>query len=137
LPCGSFNLLVVIMSDRRMREKYGDDADAIIDQRAEDYVQSKMDDPYYNTGKVVIGSLYTPPQPPMSADMETIQSALLDQPTITPEDIMAIMTKVMHLIAGVAAVGMVAGVLYALATKQPEKPVPDCGSCRIYKDKTK
>ena len=125
------------MSDRRLREKYGDDADAIIDQRAEDYVQSKMDDPYYNTGKVVIGSLYTPPQPPMSADMETIQSALLDKPTITPEDIMAIMTKVMHLIAGVAAVGMVAGVLYALATKQPVKPVPDCGSCRIYKDKTK
>ena len=125
------------MSDRRLREKYGDDADAIIDQRAEDYVQSKMDDPYYNTGKVIIGSLYTPPQPPMSADMETIQSALLDKPTITPEDIMAIMTKVMHLIAGVAAVGMVAGVLYALATKQPVKPVPDCGSCRIYKDKTK
>jgi hypothetical protein len=137
LPCRGFGLLVVIMSDRRLREKYGDDADAIIDQRAEDYVQSKMDDPYYNTGKVVIGSLYTPPQPPMSADMETIQSALLDKPTITPEDIMAIMTKVMHLIAGVAAVGMVAGVLYALATKQPVKPVPDCGSCRIYKDKTK
>ena len=125
------------MSDRRLREKYGDNADAIIDQRAEDYVQSKMDDPYYNTGKVVIGSLYTPPQPPMSADMETIQSALLDKPTITPEDIMGIMTKVMHLIAGVAAVGMVAGVLYALATKQPVKPVPDCGSCRIYKDKSK
>ena len=125
------------MSDRRLREKYGDDADAIIDQRAEDYVQSKMDDPYYNTGKVVIGSLYTPPQPPISADMETIQSALLDKPTITPEDIMAIITKVMHLIAGVAAVGMIAGVLYALATKQPVKPVPDCGSCRIYKDKTK
>jgi hypothetical protein len=137
LPCRSFGLLVVIMSDRRLREKYGDDADAIIDQRAEDYVQSKMDDPYYNTGKVVIGSLYTPPQPPMSADMETIQSVLLDKPTITPEDIMAIMTKVMHLIAGVAAVGMIAGVLYALATKQPVKPVPDCGSCRIYKDKTK
>jgi hypothetical protein len=137
LPCCSFGLLVVIMSDRRLREKYGDDADAIIDQRAEDYVQSKMDDPYYNTGKVVIGSLYTPPQPPISADMETIQSALLDKPTITPEDIMAIITKVMHLIAGVAAVGMIAGVLYALATKQPVKPVPDCGSCRIYKDKTK
>jgi hypothetical protein len=96
-----------------------------------------MDDQYYNTGKVVIGSLYTPPQPPMSADMETIQSALLNKPTITPEDIMAIMTKMMHLIAGAAAVGMVAGVLYALATKQPVKPVPDCGSCRIYKDKTK
>ena len=122
------------MNDRRIREKYGDDAEAIIDQRAEDYVQSKMDDPAYNTGKVVIGSRYTPPQPPMSADMGTIQSALLDKPTITPEDIMAIIAKIMHLVAGVAAVGMIAGVLYALTTKQPVKPAPDCGSCRLYKE---
>jgi hypothetical protein len=92
----------------------------------------------FNTGKVIIGSRYTPPAASMSAEEEMIQATLLDKPEITPEDVIQLIGKIINLFFIVAAVCLIAGVLYALFTnKLPSKPIPDCGSCRIYKEKTK
>lgn len=92
----------------------------------------------YNTGKVIIGSRYTPPAAPMSAEEQMIQASLLDTQPITAEDVIEWIGKIVNLFFIVAAVSVIAGMLYALVThKLPTKPVPDCGSCRIYKDKTK
>ena len=92
----------------------------------------------FNTGKVIIGSRYKPPVSPMSAEEEMIQATLLDKPEITAENVMHLFCKIVNLFFIVAAVCLIAGVLYALFTnKPPSKPIPDCGSCRIYKEKTK
>lgn len=85
----------------------------------------------YNTGKVKIGINYEPYR--MNADEEMIQRVLIDKPPIEPEDIMAIVCNIVRLFFSVAAVCLMAGILYALLTHTPPaKPVPDCGSCRLY-----
>ena len=69
-------------------------------------------------------------------DEELIQRVLIDKTIYEPEDMADIVFNIIKLAFSVAAVCLIAGVLYALVTHMsPSKPVPDCGSCRIYKEK--
>ena len=92
----------------------------------------------YNTGKVKIGSNYIKSAIPMSQNEELIQRILIDKTPVEPEDIMHMIYYIIRLFFGVAAVCLLAGIFWSLVTyKSPSKPIPDCGSCRIYKDKSK
>jgi len=71
----------------------------------------------------------------MNQDEQIIQSALLDKPLTTTDDIWSLIFNILHTFFGFVAVCLMAGILYALITHEPKKPVPDCGSCRIYKNK--
>jgi hypothetical protein len=92
----------------------------------------------YNTGKVKIGSNYTKSTQPMSQNEEMIQRVLIDKTPIEPEDIMHIIYYIIRLFFNIAAMCLLAGIFWSLVThKLPEKPVPDCGSCKVYKEGVK
>ena len=65
-------------------------------------------------------------------DEELVQKAMLDKPVWEPEDAMELFHRIAQAFLVVLTVILFVSVAYVMTAKKPNKPVPDCGSCKVY-----